>query len=264
MLYLFTISAGPSDDLKSRPHYRNISDIQLNFGCPSRSVIKDGGGPAMLKRKQKLTDIFLALRDWRANNMSGSLNIESIGIKIRLGLNASEMSSKVYLNVVDIANKAGLDYIVVHGRHGGQRSSDRSDWAAIREIKDIANMSVIGNGDLMSYADALRMMHDTQCDGVMIARGAMRNPWIFKQLRQINTDPSPIIGNNYGRDMKVDEYWPCMDELTDVESMYFAWIAQHPPTNRKCLNFHTENFNRIRLCIQRQNFTEKWLNPSKV
>jgi tRNA-dihydrouridine synthase len=207
----------------------------------------------MLKRKQKLADIFYALNDWRESNKLG-LNIDSIGIKIRLGLNASEVSSKVYMNVVDIANKAGLDYIVVHGRHGGQRSSDRSDWSAIREIKGVADMPVIGNGDVMSCVDALRMMNETHCDGVMIARGAMRNPWIFKQLKHVDSESSAML----------DEYWPTLAELTDVENLYFAWIAQHPPTNRKCLDFHTQNFRRIRRSIERQDFTGKWLNPSKV
>ena len=102
----------------TRPHYKNIRAVDLNFGCPSPDVISEGAGPALLKRKKKLSQIFQALSDWKKNNSLG--NVGAVGIKIRLGLNLSEQTSRVYMNVVEAANLSGLDYIIVHARHAKQ------------------------------------------------------------------------------------------------------------------------------------------------
>lgn len=252
----------------TRLHYSNIKDIQLNFGCPSRDVIRDGGGPAMLKRKQKLTEIFQVMHQWKLDNAKGNskLKINHIGCKIRLGLNNSEMNNKVYLNPVEIANQVGLDYIVVHSRHAGQKSSDSPYWERIKEIKEISSIPVIGNGDALTFKDALRMMVMTRCDGVMIARGAMKNPWIFKQLDSINELSMDEIENKYHSlsDDDSREYVPTLDELNEVERIYFNWIIKHPPNNRKCLEFHSENFRRIRKSVETSDFSIKVHNPSKI
>lgn len=102
----------------TRPHYKNIRAVDLNFGCPSPDVISEGAGPALLKRRNKLAQIFQALAAWKKNNSLG--NIGAVGIKIRLGLNQLEQTSKVYMNVVEAANASGLDYMVVHARHAKQ------------------------------------------------------------------------------------------------------------------------------------------------
>ena len=102
----------------TRPQYKNIQAVDLNFGCPSPAVISEGGGPALLKRKAKLLQIFTALSDWKKDNSLGKIG--AVGVKIRLGLNALEQNSKVYMNVIESANLSGLDYMVVHARHAKQ------------------------------------------------------------------------------------------------------------------------------------------------
>ena len=111
----------------TRPHYKNIQAVDLNFGCPSPDVISEGAGPALLKRKSKLLQILQALSAWKKNNSLG--NIGAVGIKIRLGLNLLEQNSKVYMNVIESANISGLDYIVVHARHAKQVHELRNHFA---------------------------------------------------------------------------------------------------------------------------------------
>ena len=146
----------------TRPHLCNVSAVDLNFGCPSPDVIRNGSGPAMLKRRGRLGELFAALVAWKRDT---GLDVGAVGVKIRLGLNATEAEAKVYLPLVDAANEAGLDYIVVHARHAGQRSRDPPDWAAIAEVKARAAMPVIGNGDVRSAADAAAMRAQTGAGG---------------------------------------------------------------------------------------------------
>ena len=142
----------------TRPHFNNITAVDINFGCPSPDVIRNGSGPAMLKRRARLAELFAALVAWRHDT---GLDVRAVGCKIRLGLNQTEADAKVYLPLVDAANEAGLDYICVHARHAGQRSRDPPRWDAITEVKARAAMAVIGNGDVTSYADAAAMRAQT-------------------------------------------------------------------------------------------------------
>ena len=148
-------------------HFKNIVAIDLNFGCPSSDVIRIGCGPALLKRRKKLEEIFGALVKWKE---STSLSVKAVGCKIRLGLNEMEQSHKVYLRVADAANTAGLDFVTVHARNAQQKSSDLPSWAAIGEFKDKANMPIFGNGNVFSYEDAVQLQAQSNCDGVMLAR----------------------------------------------------------------------------------------------
>jgi tRNA-dihydrouridine synthase len=207
------------------PHLRHIAAVDVNFGCPSPDVIRIGAGPALLKRRAKLRQIFEALVMWRSSSVLS--NVSAVGCKIRLGLNKTEADMKVYLPLVDAANEAGLDYITVHARHAAQRSSDLPTWSAIGEVKERARpgLSVIGNGvrflartgcwthiasiggglcvlrrcyeteperaapdelldsrlslqNIFSAADAAEMRRLTNCDGFMLARAAISNPWV--------------------------------------------------------------------------------------
>jgi tRNA-dihydrouridine synthase B len=212
-----------------RPHYRNIIAVDLNFGCPSPSIIKEGAGPALLKRKQRLSELFEVLSQWKKTTSMPSIG--AIGCKIRLGLNKTEMTNKVYMQVAEVAVKQSLDYMVVHGRHAGQRSSEPAFWSPIREIKQFAKESdikIVGNGDASDWQAANRMISETGCDAVMIARGAIRNPWIFKLLTQDETS----------RKMFSEM------EVRQAHSIYLQW-AQQAKSKSKFVDFHKENFDRL-------------------
>ena len=149
----------------SRQHYSNIRAIDLNFGCPSPDVIREGAGPALLKRKLRMSELFSTLVSWKKNT---KLNIGAVGCKIRLGLNQAEQNAKVFLPVIESACRFGLDYIVIHGRNAAQRSRDAPSYVEIAEAKKRAvelgsHIKVIANGNIVSRVQADQVMAETGC-----------------------------------------------------------------------------------------------------
>lgn len=206
------------------PRFKNIRVVDLNFGCPSPDVVRIGAGPALLKRRAKLTAIFVALRAFK---QATSLPIAAVGCKIRLGLNQHEADHKVFLPVVELASEH-LDYVIVHARHAAQRSRDKPHWPAVGEAKRVATVPVIGNGDVVTGADARRMFETTGCDGIMVARAAIANPWIFDELE--GRVPQARFG------------------VDDVERGLALWrdaVARHGAKD-KFREFHQQNFARLR------------------
>jgi tRNA-dihydrouridine synthase B len=206
------------------PHFRHISVVDLNFGCPSPEIIRLGAGPALLKRPAKLEKIFETARAWQRTT---SLPIKAIGAKIRLGLNRAEMDKKVYLRVAEVAS-ASLDYLVVHARHARQDSTSSAEWSAIAEVKATATVPIIGNGDVFGRADAERLVAQTGCDGALIARGAIRSPWIFREL----------LGAGAGAPTS-------MSEIDGAEARYQE-LSRRYGTKQKFLDWHAESFRRMR------------------
>jgi len=204
------------------PHMNNVVAIDLNFGCPSPDVIGVGAGPALLKRTTKMTAIFKTLHDWKQQT---PLKIGAVGAKIRLGLNKNEQQNKIYMRIVPAANDY-LDYLTVHARHAQQRSKDPPAWSAIREVKEQSSIPIIGNGDVFSRDDAKHMFSETQCDGIMIARAALQNPWIFKELT--------------GQETSI----PTREEILQAQDAYLI-TANRYHTKQKYLEFHKQNFERL-------------------
>jgi tRNA-dihydrouridine synthase B len=213
----------------SHPHFRNLCAIDLNFGCPSPDVIQVGAGPALLKRAKKLEKIFHVLSEFKK---STSLNIGAVGAKIRLGLNGKEKDDKVYLPIVEVANRY-LDFLTVHARHARQGSESPAEWSAIAEAKRVATIPLIANGDIFSLADFQKAKSETNCDGALIARGAIRNPLVFKELSSgSSTDSTLTLGS-----------------IEHMEQTYFS-LAKQFGTKEKYLTWHREGFERMRKRIQ--------------
>jgi len=206
----------------THPQFKNIRAVDLNFGCPSPDIIRIGAGPALLKRRGKLRAIFEALSAWKKRT---SLEIGSVSAKIRLGLNSVEAEHKIYVPVIEMANDT-LDHIVVHARHAKQRSRDLPTWSAIGEAKTHAKIPVVGNGDVFTRADAERMRTETGCDAFMIARAAIRDPWIFRSLRGTGGPATPA-------------------ELDLAIAAYEKTAAQFS-IKEKFRAFHRENFARMK------------------
>lgn len=207
----------------THPHFRNLSAVDLNFGCPSPEVIRVGAGPALLKRRAKLKAIFGVLAGWKKTT---ALPIGAVGAKIRLGLNRLEQDQKVYLPIVELANEA-LDYLVVHARHARQESSEKPTWSAIAEVKARATIPIIGNGDVVTPADWERLKRETGADGAMIARGAIKSPWVFRAL----------TGKGPGE--------PNQEEL-DAAEVEYAALADRFGSKPKFREWHREGFRRMR------------------
>lgn len=145
--------------------------VDLNFGCPARKVAGKGGGAGLLREPEKLEAMT------RAVVTAVDLPVTA---KVRLGWDEQS------LNVIEIARRleaAGVAYVTVHARLRSQGYGVRSDWSRIAAVKEAVSIPVVGNGDVRTPEDAERMFRETGCDGVMIGRAAMGNPWLFAQAR---------------------------------------------------------------------------------
>lgn len=143
--------------------------IDINMGCYVKDVAERGAGSGMLRDPAKIGRIFARL--------SKSLHVPVTG-KIRLGW---DDSSRNHVTVARILEENGASLIAVHGRTKEQAYKGEADWNAIAEVKQAVKIPVIGNGDVRTVADIDRIKAHTHCDGVMIGRGAIGNPWIFSR-----------------------------------------------------------------------------------
>lgn len=146
--------------------------LDINLGCQSKNVTARGAGAALLKTPDKIAEIFDLLTRHFTIPVTG---------KIRLGWDDKHMN---YLAVARIIQDHGGAMVAVHGRTRQQAYRGKAYWTPIREIKPAVQIPVIGNGDVSTLEDVHRMKNDTGCDGVMIGRAAVANPWIFSGLNR--------------------------------------------------------------------------------
>jgi nifR3 family TIM-barrel protein len=144
--------------------------VDINFGCSVRKIIKTGSGAALMRTPELAQDLLKAVR--RAIRIP-------LTVKIRSGWDASGEQA-VHISI--IAENCGVDAVAVHPRTAGQLFSGRADWSIIAAVKANVSIPVIGNGDIMSADDAVRMLAETGCDGVMIGRKAIGDPEIFSRV----------------------------------------------------------------------------------
>lgn len=144
--------------------------IDINMGCPVPKVVSNGEGSALM------TDPVLAGKIIEAVVKAGR---RPVTVKIRKGFDDEHVNAP---EIARIAQESGAAAVTVHGRTRQQYYSGKADWDVIRQVKDSVGIPVIGNGDIFSGNDALRMMKETGCDGVMVGRGARGNPWIFREI----------------------------------------------------------------------------------
>ncbi|MFE6870343.1 tRNA dihydrouridine synthase DusB [Kitasatospora sp. NPDC057692] len=147
--------------------------IDLNFGCPVPKVTRKGGGSALPYKRNLLREI---LREAVAN--AGDLPVT---MKMRKGINDDHLT---YLDAGRIGAEEGVSAIALHGRTAAQHYGGTADWSAIARLRESvpAEIPVLGNGDIWSADDAVRMMRETGCDGVVVGRGCLGRPWLFKDL----------------------------------------------------------------------------------
>lgn len=153
--------------------------VDINMGCPVKKVVKTGAGGALLKDLKKAEEIIKAVR--KASSVP-------VTIKIRAGWSRE---SYVAEDVAKMAEDLGVDAITVHPRFVVQGFSGKADWEIIKKVKQKVSIPVIGNGDVFSAEDAIRMLKQTGCDAVMIARGAIGNPWIFRDAISLEKGERP-------------------------------------------------------------------------
>ena len=148
-----------------------VDHLDLNFGCPAAKITRRGGGAAIPLKPRLLTAIVRA-----AVTNAGSVPVT---VKCRVGL---DDGLPTFREVGRVAEGEGCAWVALHGRTAVQLYGGRADWAPIAELKAATSIPVLGNGDVFTAADALRMVAQTGCDGVVIGRGCLGRPWLFADL----------------------------------------------------------------------------------
>ncbi len=149
-------------------HSNEILDI--NMGCPAPKVIKNGDGSALMKNPKLAEQVMKAVVE---------NSTKPVTLKIRKGWDDNSVNA---VEIAKIAEQAGISALAIHGRTREQYYSGKADWDIIKEIKESISIPVIGNGDVFEIEDAINMLEKTNCDAIMIGRGAQGNPWIFNRI----------------------------------------------------------------------------------
>ncbi len=153
--------------------------LDINMGCPVRKVAKGGAGAVLLDHPDRVAEIVQAVR------LACTVPLT---VKIRAGWSPDRPMG---VEIARVIEDCGADAVTVHPRFATQRYTGHADWLLIRAVKDALGIPVVGNGDVFRAEDALRMRAETGCDGVMIGRGAVGNPWIFSQVLDLERGLPP-------------------------------------------------------------------------
>lgn len=147
--------------------------LDINMGCPVPKIVGNGEGSALMRTPELAAQVVREVA--QASHVP-------VSVKMRLGF---ETGSETYLELGEMVEKSGAAMITLHARTRSQFYEGHADWKAIRRLKERVSIPVVGNGDICSAADAVRMLEETGCDGVAVGRGAQGNPWVFEQIRDV-------------------------------------------------------------------------------
>jgi putative TIM-barrel protein, nifR3 family len=163
--------------------------IDINMGCPVKKVIKAGAGAILMKDSDRAASIITAVKK--------AVSVP-VTVKIRSGWNHSSINAT---EIARIAEDCGAAAIIIHARTYDQGFAGVADWSVIAQVKKAVGIPVIGNGDIWYPPDAMRMRQETSCDAVMVGRGTLGDPWIFKGIHQLlsgaQEDYLPALSQRY-------------------------------------------------------------------
>jgi nifR3 family TIM-barrel protein len=158
-------------EMAKRIEHRNFDILDINMGCPVPKVVKNGEGSALMKNPRLVGEI--------VHKVSKAIE-KPVTVKIRSGFDPENINAA---EIAKIAQENGAAAVTVHARTREQFYRGKADWEVIRRVKEAVTIPVIGSGDVFSPEDAKRMLAQTGCDAIMIARGARGNPWLFEQIK---------------------------------------------------------------------------------
>lgn len=149
---------------------KNVCLIDINMGCPAPKVVKNGEGSALMKDTKLASEIVKSIK---------KVSEKPVTVKFRKGFDDKNLNALEFAKVME---DSGADALTIHGRTREQMYHGKADWQIIKDIKSSVSIPVIGNGDIFTGEDAINMIERTNCDGIMVARGALGNPWIFNEI----------------------------------------------------------------------------------
>ena len=208
----------------------DITLIDINMGCPMNKVTKSGEGSALLKNPGLASKIVESIK---------KVSDKPVTAKIRIGWDENS------INAVEMAKAleaGGADAVTIHGRTRNQLYEGKANWDVIGEVKNSVNIPVIGNGDIFTPEDALSIRKKTNCDGIMIARGSMGNPWIFKQIELALKGENPLeITNSERIDMCMKHYDLSVNFNGSVKAIremrkHIGWYIKSLPSSNEFKN----------------------------
>ena len=179
--------------------------VDINMGCPANQVLKGCAGAALMGDLRLARGIIAACRQ--------RVQIP-LTVKFRLGLDSR---SENYLELGRICEGEGVDAVAMHARTAKQMFNGQADWQRIARLKETLSIPVSGNGDISTAEDAFRLMELTGCDGVMIGRASMKNPWIYKQIEDLAEGRDPVQ--------------PSWRQRRELVLRHFALLEPHPNQN---------------------------------
>lgn len=149
---------------------KDICIIDINMGCPAPKIVNNGEGSALMKSPELAAEIVREIK---------KAAVKPVTVKFRKGFCDEKINAVEFAKIME---EAGADALTVHGRTRQQRYEGKADWEIIGKVKEAVNIPVIGNGDIKSAEDAKLITAISKCDGIMIGRGSLGNPWIFDQI----------------------------------------------------------------------------------
>ncbi|SDC84696.1 MULTISPECIES: tRNA dihydrouridine synthase DusB [unclassified Candidatus Frackibacter] len=195
--------------------------IDVNLGCPTRKIVKNGAGSALMKKPKLVAEIVEALVKETTTPVT---------VKMRTGWDEESINA---VEIGKVAEEAGAAMVAVHGRTREQFYSGEADWQIISQVKEAVRIPVVGNGDIFTPEDAEEMLNQTGCDGIMIGRGAQGNPWIFKRtVHYLETGellPPPVPSEKVEMAIRhLEELVDYKGEHTGVREMrkHIAWYVK--------------------------------------